>query len=233
MRNALCVSLAWSLFALLPAAATAAEEQLRDQVSFSVEADEDVENDRVEATLAVNAEDRDPAQLAETINRAMDWALQRARDEKGIDAQTAGYQTYPVYDERKIVRWRGRQELRLESQEVDRLSRLIGVLQERLQVQSLRFSVSPDRRRAVEEALVEQVLAGFQKRAALIVRSLGAKDYELVTVDIRTGERRPPIPVRAEAMATTARAAAAPPAMEAGTSRVNVEASGSIRLLRD
>jgi predicted secreted protein len=233
MRNKLQILLAWCLFAPAPLIATAEEDEVRDRVSFSVEAGQDVENDRIEATLTVNAEDRDPVGLAETINESMDWALQRAREEQKVNAQTTAYQTYPVYDEHKIVRWRGRQELQLDSKDVDRLSRLIGVLQERLQVQSLKFSVSPDARRSVEQALIEQALADFQKRAAVIVRSLGAKTYELVRIDIHTGGRRPPVPVRAEAMAMTARAAAAPPAMEGGTSRVTVEASGSIRLLRD
>jgi len=224
--------LACCLVLLQPGMAVADKDQITDQVSFQVGVSRHVDNDRVVALLTVDAEDRDPAQLADTVNQSMAWALERARADKLVSVRTGGYQTYPVYDERKIVRWRARQELYLESADVDRLSQLTGQLQERLQVQSLQFSVSDDRRKEVEAGLVEQVLTDYQQRAGLIARALGAKSYQLVEVAIQTGEPDRPNPLRAEAMSMASRAAVAPPAMESGTSRVTVEASGSIRLRR-
>jgi predicted secreted protein len=115
---------------------------------------------------------------------------------------------------------------------VDRLSQLTGRVQEQLQVQSLQFSVSQDRRKEVEARLVEQVLADFQQRADLIARALGGKSYQLVEVAVHTADRDHPVPLRAEAMSIASRAAVTPPAMESGTSRITVQASGSIRLVR-
>ena len=106
-------------------------------------------------------------------------------------------------------------------------------MQERLQVQSLQFSVSAERRREVEEGLVERVLAAYQKRADIIARALGAAGYQLVDVAVRTGGKDPVIPLRAEAMSMTSRAKVTTPAIEGGTSRITVQASGSIRLRRD
>jgi len=220
------------LVVLLPGIAAADKDPVTDQVSFQVGVSRDVDNDRVVALLTVDAEDRDPARLANTVNQSMTWALQRARGDKLVSTRTGSYQTYPVYDDRKIVRWRARQELYLESGDVDRLSQLTGQLQERLQVQSLRFSVSEDRRKEVEVQLVEQVLADYQKRAELIAGALGAKRYQLVEVAVHTGEPDHPIPLRAEAVSIAGRAAVTPPAMESGTSRITVQASGSIRLVR-
>lgn len=226
------VLLACCLFVLLPGMAVADKDQVTDQVSFQVGVSREVDNDRVVALLTVDAEDRDPAQLADSVNQSMAWALERARADKLVSVRTGGYQTYPVYDERKIVRWRARQELYLESGDVDRLSQLTGRLQEQLQVQSLQFSVSQDRRKEVEARLVEQVLADYQQRADLIARALGAKSYQLVEVAVHTAERDHPVPLRAEAMSLASRAAVTPPAMESGTSRITVQASGSIRLVR-
>ena len=224
--------LACCLVVLLPGTAVADKEQITDQVSFQVGVSREVDNDRVVALLTVDAEDRDPAQLADTVNQSMAWALERARADKLVSVRTGGYQTHPVYDERKIVRWRARQELYLESGDVDRLSQLTGRLQEQLQVQSLQFSVSQDRRKEVEAQLVEQVLADFQQRADLIARALGGKSYQLVEVAVDTADRDHPVPLRAEAMSIASRAAVTPPAMESGTSRITVQASGSIRLVR-
>lgn len=223
--------LACCLLVLLPGIAAADKDRITDQVSFQVEVKREVENDRVVALLTVNAEDRDAAQLADRVNRSMAWALERSRGDSAVTTRTGGYQTYPVYDDRKIVRWRARQELYLEAADADRLSQLMGRLQEQLQVQSLRFSVSDERRSAVEAQLVEQVLADYQKRADLISAALGAKSYQLVDVAVQTAGRDHVVPLRAESMSVS-RAAVTPPAMEGGTSQVTVKASGSIRLVR-
>jgi predicted secreted protein len=182
--------------------------------------------------LNVTAEDKAPANLADTINTTMTWALQQAQGSDKVKARSGSYQTYPVYDDRKIVRWRGQQELYLESGAVNELTQLIGVLQSRLQMQSLQFSVSPEVRSGVEEQLVEQVLAAWQKRADVIARALGSKGYELLDVAIHTGAGGPVIPVRAEAMSMKTHADVSAPALESGTSRLTVQASGSIRLVR-
>lgn len=206
---------------------------VEDQVSFQAEVGRDVDNDRVVAELAAMAENRDPAQLAQQINETMRWALGQVTDKKQVRPRSGTYQTYPVYDNKKIARWRGRQVLQLESADVDRLSQLIGRLQARLQMQSLQFSVSPDKRRDVESDLIEEALAVFKQRAELIRKSLGASGYRLMDVTVHSGGTQRPVPLRAEAMASVSRAAVSSPAIEHGTTRITVQASGRIHLLRN
>lgn len=222
------------LFVLETATVVADEnEQSLDQISFQVMVEREMDNDQINATLSAQAEDRQPDVLAETINQSMRWALDIAKHESGIKVRSGGYQTYPVYDDRKIVRWRGRQDLMLESDDVDRLSLLVGRLQEKLQVQSLRFSVSNQARRAAEDALIEDVLARFQARADLVVRGLGAKGYDIVSLSISTADQGYiPAPVPRQEMRSLAVSKASAPALEAGTSRVSVQAAGTIGLLR-
>jgi predicted secreted protein len=218
-----------STYPLLAAASD--KDVIEDQVSFQVEVERDVENDRALATLSVTAEDRDPARLAQQINEKMGWALDQLKGLAAIQSRSGSYQTYPVYDERKIVRWRGTQELQLESGDIDRLARFIGTLQERLQVQSMQFLVSAAKRRDVESTLTEEALAAFQQRAEVIRKSLGASGYRLMDVSVHTGGLRPPVPLRAEAMSVS-RAPVASPAVEQGTSSVSVQVSGRIQLVR-
>ena len=97
----------------------------------------------MQAVLSVTAEDDNAARLADQINRTMDWALKTAKARAKIEVRTSGYRTYPVYDKDKIRRWRATQELLLESADFAELGNLIGQLQERLQVASMNFSVSP------------------------------------------------------------------------------------------
>jgi len=205
-------------------------EPIRNQVSFQVERTREVANDWATATVGVTEEDTDAARLADRVNRTMASALERARAADGVEVRSGGYQTYPVHDGGRIVRWRASQDLLLESADVDALSALLGELQGTLQLRGVQFSVSPAKRREAEAGLVAEALAAFQERAKEVQRALGARDHSLVTMNIQTpGGVRPPMPrMRTHAMAE----AAAPPAFEGGESTLSVHVNATIELER-
>lgn len=209
------------------------DKPVTDQVSFQVGVDREIENDLIQATLMVYDENPDPARLADQINTSMRWGLDLARRETAVRSQTGNYQTYPVYDDkRKILRWRGQQALILEASDVSAVSALAGKLQSRLQMQSMRFSVAPETRRAAQDGLIEEALQAFQQRAELITKSLGARGYEVMTVSVQTSGQDSMPPVRMDHMRAASVARVEAPALEAGTSRIRVQANGSIHLLR-
>ncbi|GAB4510618.1 MAG: SIMPL domain-containing protein [Sulfuricaulis sp.] len=208
--------------------ATAAEEAPRyNQIQFQVERTRAVDNDRMHAVLGTTAEDDNAARLADQINRTMDWALKTAKTKTKIEARTGGYRTHPVYDKDKIRRWRATQELILEGSDFAELGNLIGQLQERLQVTSINFSVSAERRRTVEDELITQALDAFKQRAELVRKQFAAKGYRIVDISINTGGGGPVPIMRGLAMEA---ASVAPPALEAGTSTLNVSVGGAIEL---
>jgi predicted secreted protein len=223
--------LAIAFAALVAAAGASAEEDRPDRrVGFSAERSREVANDWVTAVLSVTHEDPSPAEVAARINRDMSWALGLAKARSAVRARTGGYSTQPVYDPKRgsVRQWRGVQELVLESGDVAAVTALVGELQERLQVQSLGTSVSPERRRKVEDELVVEALQAFQARADLVTRSFGASGYRLVEVHVGTGGGVPPPRPMMRTMA--AEAQMAPPALEAGTSEISATANGSIEL---
>lgn len=204
------------------------EEPMR-RVDFQVERSRDVPNDRVRAIVGVTDEDADPAALADRVNQTMSWALAAAREAEDVEAESAGYRTQPVFHEGKLRRWRASQDLVLEAEEVEALSALVGTLQERLQLRTIDFLVSPERRREAEDVLIAEALAAFRARAELVRESLGASAYEIVRVSINAGGGPPPRPVYAEAAMRTA-SAVAPPSLEAGSSTLTVNLHGTIEL---
>jgi predicted secreted protein len=220
------------LLALALAAPAAAQEPGPNRrVGFSVDRSREVPNDEVTAILSVTHEDPSAAEVATRINRDMGWALGLAKARATVRARSGGYSTYPISDPKRanVRHWRGAQELVLESGDVDAVTALVGQLQERLQVGSLAFSVSPERRRAVEDELIAEALQAFQARAEIVRRSFGASRYRLVEVHVGTGGGGPPPrPMMRGMMA--AEAAMEPPALEGGTSEIAVTANGSIEL---
>jgi predicted secreted protein len=205
-------------------------ESTMNRVSFQVERSAEVSNDWVTATLSVTDEDPRPERLANTINTTMRWALDEAQRHDQVKVSSGGYQTYPVYEKERVRRWRASQQLILQAGNVDRLSKLIGVLQEKLQLQSIAFSVSPESRTRMEDGLITDALAAFQARAELVQQGLGAKDYETVKLAVNSGGGSRPM---RRAMAYNEMAMshdAAPPVFEVGTSRVSVQISATIEL---
>jgi len=212
MRQALMVA-ALALFS--GCAQTHEREPEFDVVSFEAQASREVENDQLVAVLAVERHGADPAALADEVNRRMAQALELARAVPAAKARSGNYQTFPRYDRnQRIEGWQVSQELRLESADFAAVTRLIGRLQENLVVRSMALRLSPEARRAAEDALIGEAIAAFGARAEL-VRSLS----------LGSAGGLPPRPLEMRAMA-------APVAVEPGVSQVSVTASGSIQLRR-
>ena len=219
------------LFALLftvLAASAQTPEPLFNLVSLSAQAEREIPNDLLTAILAAEAEGSDPAQLADGVNRTMQRALAAALAYKGVKTQSGGYQTSPVYDKNRVVRWRVRQELRLESPDFGAATELIGKLQVNLVVSSLTLSVSGEARRKAENALIAEALAAFDERARVVREAMKAKGYRVRDLQVSPGGM-PPRPVFAMARSATAESAAQP-ALEPGSTRILISVSGTIQL---
>jgi predicted secreted protein len=200
-----------------------------NRVSFQVESSRDVTNDWIQAVVGLTVEDVDAARLANRVNQTMAGALERASGTPSVRVKSGGYTTHPIHEGGKLRRWRASQQLILESADVDAVTALIGKLQAELQLQSIRFSVSPERRRATENELIAEVLTAFRARAEIVRETLGARSYEIAEISISTRGGPPVRPMYAEAR-TMAAAAQAPPALEGGSSQLSVHANGTIEL---
>ncbi|MGE0372050.1 MAG: SIMPL domain-containing protein [Gammaproteobacteria bacterium] len=229
MARLLLTSL-FSLLACLGAAHADETGTALDRVEFQTQAAREVDNDLMRVVLAVEKENADPARLADEINRTMDWALQQARAETGVRSRSGAYHTFPVYDQRRIARWRAVQELILESEQDTVLNGLVGRLQERLQVRSMSFGVSERQQARVEQELTGEALDNFRQRAQAIVERLGAAGYDIVRLQLQDNGGAPPMPMHS--MARMLKAEDAAVASEAGTSRLSVGVYAVIQLRR-
>ena len=220
------------LMALLffPLAASAqSPETLFNLVSLNAQAEREIPNDLLTAMLAAEAEGADPAQLADGVNRTMQRALAGALSYKTVKAQSAGYQTTPVYDKNRGVRWRVRQELRLESADFAAATELIGKLQASLMVAGLTLSVSSETRRTAENALIAEALAAFEERARVVRDAMKAKGYRVRDLQISPAGV-PPRPMFAMAARAMSSESLAQPAVEPGSTRILITVSGTIQL---
>ncbi|HWS03975.1 MAG TPA: SIMPL domain-containing protein, partial [Gammaproteobacteria bacterium] len=162
-------------------------------------------------------------------NKTMAWALDQSKGQKGIDVRSGGYSTQPVYNKNALSGWRASQQLILEGGDFTRIGKLIGVLQQQLQLSAVSFSVAPKTRAAVEQRLIDQALDGFKQRAEQVRKNIGVPNYRIVEINIMT-EDAPiqPMPMmRAEAMSMES---VAKPSFEGGDSDVRVSVQGTVQL---
>lgn len=229
-------TLKWLFAALalaLACGALAADPAPRyNTVELQAEAQRELANDTVSASLYVELNDANPAALAAALNKAANEALRAAREYPAVHARSGNNQTYPVYAKGNVLQtWRGRAEIRLESKDFEAASRLIGKLQAGMQLANTAFSVSSEARRQAENELIAEAIAAFKLRADIVRRALGGRSYKIQRLNVSTGYSAPP-PRFAVARAMAAAAPeVAPPNLEGGVSMVTVTVGGAIEVL--
>ncbi len=220
--------------ALAPAGtALAADPAPRyNTVELQAEAQREVANDTLGASLYVELNDANPAALANAINKAANDALRAAKDYKSVRVRSGSNQTYPVYAKGNVLQgWRGRAEIRIESKDFEAASGLIGKLQAGMQLGNLRFSVSPEARRQTENELIAEAIEAFKARAEIVRAALAGSGYKIQRLNVNHGHSMPP-PRFAMTRAVVAGAPdVAAPNVEGGVSLVTVTVGGAIEVL--
>ena len=207
-----------------------ADDELRyNQVRLQSRQTESVSNDTMHVTLQTYAEMQDPAKLATRINQEMEWALAQTKQLQGVKVRTGSYQTWPVTRKEVTTGWRGQQDLILESRDTQLLSRLTGKLQDKLQIRSMSFSVSDEKRVTVENRLIDLALNAFKERARIVGDNLKANGYRIVELNVGTSTSRPPMMHQARVASMSAGANDAV-AVEGGESDIRITVNGTIEL---
>jgi predicted secreted protein len=207
-----------------------ADDELRyNQIRLQSQQTESVSNDTMHVTLQTYAEMQDPAKLAARINQEMEWALAKAKQVKGVKVRTGSYQTWPVTRKEVTTGWRGQQDLVLESRDTRALSDLAGQLQDKLQIKSMSFTVSDEKRVTVENRLIDLALNAFKERARIVGDNLKADGYRIVEINVGTSTARPPMMHQAR-IASMSMEASDAVAVEGGESDVRITVNGTIEL---
>ena len=204
-----------------------AETETYNRVDFQVEAAREVANDLLTATLTVDVQEKQPGRVAQQINAALNEALKTAAAFKSVKASSGNQQTFPVYGKNnQIDAWRGHGEIRLEARDFKAAGELIMQLQSTLQLGGVQFTVAPDTRAQIEDALITEAIEAFQSRADAIRSAVGAKSYKTVHFSINGGTPpHYPMPMMRAAMADSAIPA---PEFAGGESRMTIQISGTI-----
>lgn len=210
--------------------AAAGEEVLHyNIINLDAAQSKQVANDVMVVVMQATAQKNSAAEAGRTVNEMMKWADSVIADDTSVQHRTMNYQTRPVYQNKAIAGWSVNQQLRLQSEDFDSLTNMVGSLQQQLQVASMHFEVSPERRKQEVDQLIVSALDTFRNKANLIAQTLKAQDFRIVSLSIRDNAGHAPYRggVQMEAMAVQAPA----PVVEAGDSTVQVTVQGKTQLI--
>ncbi len=220
-----------ALLLICACSASAGEEALHyNIVNLDASSSAQVANDVMVVVMQAAAEKNSAVDAGHAVNDMMKWADSVIAGNAAVQHRTMNYQTLPVYQNQTIAGWSVVQQLRLQSGDFEVLSTMVGTLQQQLQVSSMHFEISPERRKQEVDKLIVAALGAFRDKADLIAATLKAQDHRIVALSVADNPVRIPYNggIQMEAM-SAARAPA--PVVEAGDSTVQVSVSGSIQLI--
>jgi predicted secreted protein len=223
-------TIAPALFALALATgargATAGDAPPPPTVTVSASAPASVANDRLQASLRAEAENASAAAAASEVNARVAKALARMKATPGFVVETSGYTTQQIAERGRPSAWRVAQSVSIEGNDFAAIGALVTKLQaeDGLLLSGLSFTVSEDKRRATEDALTQQAIAGWRARAQNAARALGFSTWRPGRVAVSGNDSRPPPFYRGGVAAMGAPAAPVP--LEAGATDVTVTVTG-------
>ena len=173
------------LLAALPLGALAAEEPPRSDVNFTVVTEKEIPRDLLQATLYVRTEGNNLGVLNKQINEKVEGALNLLKTQPEVVLRSNNRDSQIRYNNQgKKNGWIVDASLVVESKNFQAFSELLNHLSEHFAIEDMSASVSKEARKELENELTEAVLLEFNSKAQLIQKSLNAKGYRVVDLDL-------------------------------------------------
>ena len=154
-------------------------------ISFSVEAEKEVERDLLQVSLFYQAEGNDLSALNKIMAEKMNKAIELAKAQSTVEIKDNSRNTWIRYDNKgKQQGWIARAELTLESKDSQVLSTLVHELDGVLAIDRVSASVSREKLNSLEKELTKEALAKFKDKALLLQESLQMKGYTIQNLEI-------------------------------------------------
>ncbi|MFT6431387.1 MAG: putative secreted protein [Halopseudomonas sp.] len=210
---------------------TLASEQQYNQVSLRAEVQQAVSHDTLTVRMFAQEQSKSAGELAQRITQRLNNSLETARQVEGVNVSSGNRSSEPVYDDKrkKIIGWRERGEIVLESTDFAALSTLTGDLMDNLSLADMQFSLSPTARNATENELMREAIEAFRTRADIAAKSLGGTGYRIVNLSLDS-QFMQPMAYQGAKLARMADSESAAPSVEGGQADVKLNANGTIEV---
>lgn len=215
-------------------AATEVAASRAPELTLQAMASSEVKQDTVRISLSAEVEAQDQPAAGKKLTAALDDVVKRARDVKGVEVRTGGYNVWPNTSSKgKISSWRGQGEVILESKDFEAAAALASKLSDKTAISNISFLLSREARDAEERKLLKEAAQAFKDRALAAANAFGFSGYRLSKLELGGSGGPVPMPrmMGAAAMAKDASGGYSPDVpLEAGNVTVSIAVNGTIVL---
>lgn len=226
------------LFIILPlvgASLATSAEVLTDvnqatMFQFSAEASRTVEKDLMDVSLYSRKSGKSLVNLKNEVSANLNKVLAAVKQYPEIEVKADGISNRVNYNEKgKVDGWIAEGYINLKSKNFLSIEKVLEGLSNQVAINDIRFSVSPETMKVLEDELTLEVIKRFKHKAEVVQKSLNAKGYQLVDVQLNTLNSEGTYGVRPMmAMDKSANYSEEMP-LEAGKEIISATASGKVK----
>jgi len=203
---------------------------LKNVVSFVVTADEDVDQNFVTVTFSASETGADAnkvqAALAVRLKDALDIARPNQVPDQ-VEVKSGVFQINPTYDKKSAINgYQGYVNMIVSGTDTDTITRLTGEIKS-MNVAGVQQSVSPSRRKEVEQILSLKVIKMWREKAAAYTEAFEAPSFSLVNANISVSDAYRPY---ARSMAALESVGDGQISVEPGKETLTASINGTIQL---
>ena len=197
---------------------------------FSAEASRTVEKDLMDVSLYSRKSGKSLVNLKNEVSVNLNKVLAAVKQYPEIEVKVDGISNRVNYNEKgKVDGWIAEGYINLKSKNFLSIEKVLEGLSNQVAINDIRFSVSPETMKVLEDELTLEVIKRFKYKAEVVQKSLNAKGYQLVDVQLNTLNSEGTYGVRPMmAMDKSANYSEEMP-LEAGKEIISATASGKVK----
>lgn len=197
---------------------------------FSAEASRTVEKDLMDVSLYSRKSGKSLVNLKNDVSVNLNKVLAAVKQYPEIEVKADGISNRVNYNEKgKVDGWIAEGYINLKSKNFLSIEKVLEGLSNQVAINDIRFSVSPETMKVLEDELTLEVIKRFKHKAEVVQKSLNAKGYQLVDVQLNTLNSEGTYGVRPMmAMDKSANYSEEMP-LEAGKEIISATASGKVK----
>ena len=205
---------------------------LKNIVSFTITADQDVDQDFIAITFAASESGTNANDLQALLAAKLKDALEVARKKEvpgKVDVRSGIFQINPTYDKKGVViGYRGTVTMIVSGTDSETILKLTGVITT-MTVNDVQQSISQARRKEVEQILALKAIKLWRERSKTYSDAFGSTAFTLVNADISYNNRYPTY-ARSMSLSLESEGGSGQIDAEPGKETLTITVTGSIHL---
>lgn len=218
--------LAMACVATLPlwAQTTPVTTQLDAQASM------EVDNDELTVVLSITRDGPRPAALTQSVLGVLTKVTEQVKRVDGVQQQVGDVSAFPIWGPKgKTDQWSARASLVLVSKNLGALAALASELTADMQLSSVNFQLSKEKRKDVEKQLMGDLAGEVHSKSNAVAQAFAFKGYAIQSLNLSEQRQAVAMPLARMAMAS-AMADTVPIPTQAGKSMVSLQAQATVLL---